>query len=458
MRHRFPVTRRTFLAGTAAACVASPALANIPRMRAAPSSIQIVQGEGATNVWAYEGSVPGPELRLRQGQRLSRMFENGLEQPSTIHWHGVRIDNAMDGVPEMTQAAVPPGESFHYDFELPDAGTYWYHPHNRSWEQMARGLSGPLIVEERDPPEVDHDLPLVIDDWRLERDGRMHESFGMMRDWSHAGRLGNFVTMNGEVEFRNPVRVGDRLRLRLINVSNARIYRGGILGLKGWLVALDGQPLQMLTPAGEFQLAPAQRADLIVDVEDGTEEGVVYELERDTRYVLASFPVQGTHRTVALPDLQPLPPNDVPSATGHAVTINAELHMAGGAMGGMTHAMLNGKKTDIRDMVREGMVWAFNGVAGMPTMPLIEARVGSVVSIRITNDTGWPHAIHLHGHHFQEYRADGSYGPFRDTLYFDRNQSREIRFIADNPGKWMLHCHMLEHAVSGMMTWIDVRG
>ena len=125
-------------------------------------------------------------------------------------------------------------------------------------------------------------------------------------------------------------------------------------------------------------------------------------------------------------------------------------------MGGMNHAILNGKKTDIRDMVREGMVWAFNGVAGMTETPLVRAKLGSVVSVRIRNDTGWPHAIHLHGHHFQEYRTDGSFGPLRDTLYFDRQQTREIRFVADNPGKWMLHCHMLEHAVSGMMTWIEV--
>ncbi len=454
-----PMTRRTMLAGSSAAMVmaSTHSFAAPQRLRAAPSTFPIVQDAPDTAVWAYDSRIPGPELRLTQGQRLTRMFENALPQASTIHWHGIRIDNAMDGVPKLTQDAVAPGETFQYDFEVPDAGTYWYHPHNRTWEQMARGLSGPLIVEERDPPEVDHDIPLLIDDWRLEKDGSSVADFGSMRDWSHAGRLGNFVTVNGATEFRKPVRARDRLGLRLINTPNARIYRGGLQGLKGWVVAFDGQPLEQLQPAGEFLLAPAQRMDLIVDVEDGVEEGVIYEIERGNRYVLASFPLEGGRRNVALPTLEPLAPNPVPSAKGYEPDITADLVMSGGAMGQMTHAILKGQKKPIRELVRDGMAWSFNGIAGMAETPLIEARTGQVIRMKIVNDTQWPHAIHLHGHHFQERHSNEVAGPFRDTIYFDRNQTREIMFVADNPGKWMLHCHMLEHAAAGMMAWIDVQ-
>ena len=163
---------------------ASLALAHVPRpLRAAtpeqpvdlepqPSEAQLLPKEQPpTAVWSYNGQVPGPILRLPQGARLDVRLINRLPQPTTVHWHGIRIDNAMDGVAGLTQAAVPPGERFDYSFTVPDAGTYWYHPHNRSWEQVARGLSGLLIVGEKDPPAVDQDLVLVVDDWRLGENG-----------------------------------------------------------------------------------------------------------------------------------------------------------------------------------------------------------------------------------------------------------------------------------------------
>ena len=220
-----------------------------------------------TAVWAYDGRVPGPVIRARQGEKLRLRFENQLEQPSTIHWHGLRIDNAMDGVAGLTQAAVRPGESFDYVFTPPDAGTFWYHPHNRTWEQMARGLYGLLIVEEPEAPAVDRDLALAFDDWRLDRDGQIDEaSLGRMRDWAHAGRLGNWLTVNGVSQPEIALRKGERLRLRLANCCNARVLSLRLDGHAAWLVALDGQPIAPYQPAdGVVTLAPAQRADLIVD-------------------------------------------------------------------------------------------------------------------------------------------------------------------------------------------------
>ena len=131
-----------------------------------------------TPIWGYGGRVPDPTIRVPQGARVSRRFLNGLPQASTVHWHGVRLENPMDGAPELTQPVVPLGADFVYDFAPPDAGTYWYHPHERAWEQMARGLYGALVVEEAKPPEVDRDEVLLLDDWRLAPDASIHESFG----------------------------------------------------------------------------------------------------------------------------------------------------------------------------------------------------------------------------------------------------------------------------------------
>ena len=158
--------------------------------------------------------MPGPVIRVRQGERVRRRFVNELPQASTVHWHGIRIENAMDGVPELTQAAVPPGGSFLYDFVAPDAGTYWYHSHNLTWEQLARGLYGALIVEEADGgPEVDRDELLLIDDWRLTPEAQIDQRFGAMGDRSHglSGRLGNWVTINGVSDWRREVRRHERL-------------------------------------------------------------------------------------------------------------------------------------------------------------------------------------------------------------------------------------------------------
>ena len=131
----------------------------------------------ATGVWCYDGVVTGPEIRLRQGERVRIVVENKLPQDTTIHWHGVRVPNAMDGAPDVTQPSIQPGESFVYEFTAPDSGTYWYHPHAHSAEQVGRGLAGPFIVEELDPPRVDRDIVWVLGDFRLKKDGSIAGGF-----------------------------------------------------------------------------------------------------------------------------------------------------------------------------------------------------------------------------------------------------------------------------------------
>ena len=247
------INRRTFVHGSAAAtalALAAPMSARFARsdtalrLVAEPGSALLLEsGQPKTPIWGYNGVVPGPMLRVRQGKELTAELVNKLPQPTTVHWHGIRIINSMDGVAGLTQPPVQPGDSFTYRFVAPDAGTYWYHPHYRTWEQLARGLHGALIVDEEKPPEVDQDLVMIFDDWRIGTKGKIDEaSFESMHDISHAGRLGNILTLNGNFSQDFPVLSGQRLRLRLINAANARVMGISFDGHDPLVVALDGQP------------------------------------------------------------------------------------------------------------------------------------------------------------------------------------------------------------------------
>jgi len=442
--------------------------ADTTRMRVldpAPTTASILGGDDeAVPVWAYGGSVPGPVLRIKRNQEVFVRLENNLPQPTSIHWHGLRIDNAMDGVPGLTQKAVEPGNSFDYRFVAPDAGTYWYHPHFRSWEQLARGLYGPLIVDEDTPPDVDRDMLFVADDWRLGDGASLDEaSFGAMMDWSHGGRLGNWLTINGLSEPIFDVRSGERIRLRCINTSNARILAFRFGGMKGHLVALDGQPL--VTPrmdTTEIMLAPAQRADLILDVAAGSGERVaIWETSTQNEFEAGYFHVasQPPVREAGKSDPLVLPANTIPNPRLDHDPLHVDLVMEGGAMGGMQSATFEGDVLSIRDLVAKGKVWAFNGVSGRTDVPLMQVSRGRTAVVNMINRTAWPHAMHLHGFHFKVVERNGKIvhdSPWRDTELVERNEQVAIAFVADNPGKWLLHCHMLEHTAAGMITWLEV--
>ena len=431
------MNRREFLACSAAAVVlpaparAAPAF----RLEAGPVDARILPGSGdPTRMLGFNGSTPGPELRLRQGERISVSFENGSGRPSAIHWHGIHLDNAMDGVPDLTQAAVPPGGTFRYAFGLPYAGTYWYHAHHRSWEQVARGLYGPLIVEERDPPAVDRDIAVILDDWRLDRGGQLHESFGDRHDFSHEGRMGNFA----RVLFpETAVRRGDRIRLRLINTATARIFPVAVAGGTGKVVAHDGMPLAEPAPLGDLLLAPAQRTDLILDV-----AGPVSFALRTGQgpYPLGTIAVGGSNPAPIDAPVRPLPAARAPEPDRDGATRHT-LVMQGGAMGGRHGG---------------GDFWAFDDRSGMTDAPWRRFARGETALITLRNDTAFPHGIHLHGHHFHEIRDDGALGHYRDTTLVGRQASRDILCVFDSPGKWLLHCHTLGHQASGMKTWVEV--
>jgi FtsP/CotA-like multicopper oxidase with cupredoxin domain len=442
-----------------------------------PAEAELLEANGPkTAVWAYDGKVPGPLLRARRGQRIRIDVTNSLTQPTSVHWHGIRIVNAMDGVADLTQKPIATGETFVYDFVVPDAGTYWYHSHNRSWEQVARGLYGPLIIDEADAVEVDRDIVIMADDWRLRKDGKLDEdSFGNVGERAHGGRLGNVLTLNGKPYETLEVMSGERVRLRLINAANARILQFRIAGVEPVLVALDGQPVEPQALGDRaVRLAPAQRADLVIDVKGpaGTELAIS-EVSGSEPLVAGYLLVkEAKEASAARGDVSRLPDNALP-LPNLAGARQIELKMTGGAMRFFEKAIFKGKELDGRTLARQhGQVWAFNGVAGTALEPLFAAAQGETVVIRMTNDTLWPHAMHVHGHHFVEtgrkpantadFSLSGAGGagaaPWRDTVLMNPGEEVSIAFVADNPGDWLLHCHMLEHSAGGMITWFEVNG
>jgi FtsP/CotA-like multicopper oxidase with cupredoxin domain len=413
--------------------------------------------ERPTRVMHYNQSIPGPVIRIPQGRESTILFENALDESSTVHWHGLRIDNAMDGVPDMTQAAVQPGETFEYRLTPPDAGTYWYHTHQRSWAQMALGLAGVMIVEEEDPPQVDQDLVFAIDDWRLDSEQQFQmQSLGSIHDWAHGGRTGNVITVNGQIEPVFEVARGNRIRLRLVNIANARVVNLIINEPGTSLIAIDGQPVEpVVLNEGRIRLAPGQRTDVIIDMQ--SEPGQRSPIEvviGEYAYEVASFKYADTPRREQPLDTpirlatNPAQQTRLPDTFQHVPML-----MEGGAMGGMRSAVFEGEEMGMRELVQNSKMWAINGVAGLPEQPLFSVKRGTAISLDVVNDNSWPHAMHIHGHHFIYHRTPGFW---RDTALFARGEQGSMRFVADNPGKWLIHCHMVEHMAGGMLTWFEV--
>lgn len=460
-------TRREILLGASALALlpAIPKLSlastnpGVFELTAAPQQLSLVGDEGPESaLWTYNDGLPGPEIRVRRGDRVQVNFTNMLEEPTSVHWHGIRIDNAMDGVAELTQAPVLPGESFSYDFVAPDAGTYWYHAHNRSWNQVARGLYGPLIVDEPERAfDSDHDITLMIDDWRLIGEGTLDvASLGELMDWSHAGRLGNYISVNGKLAQTLNVQRGEPYRLRLINAANARVFEFDPNRFGAKVIGYDGQNFSQPTTLdyAPMLLGPAQRVDLLVIPEQDFELEAFVE---DRGFPITRFTVSGDRQTpLSAPAISgaSLPEPDLGNAK------RVRIDMEGGAMGGQVDMTFQGRPVTRQVMQDYGQLWAFNGVANLTEDPMFKAALGETIIIETVNQTRWVHAMHVHGHHFRVLsRSDADVDdgqPWRDTFLIGAQQTTEIAFVADNPGKWLYHCHMLEHAAAGMNSWFEV--
>ena len=433
-----------------------------------------------TDVLGYDGKVPGPTLRLKQGEPVRIIVENKLDQDTTVHWHGIRVPNAMDGVPGLTQPPIKPGESFTYEFTPPDAGTFWYHPHANSLQQLGRGLAGPLIVEAPEPYPVDREILWMISDWRLRPGAQIAGGFGNGMEAAMSGRVGNTVTINGIVPRGEPVRAGERIRLRLINSALARMMALRFEDHRPVIVAIDGQPCDPHEPdGGRLLLGPAMRADLVLDMvgEPGKRYRVVDDFYDELAYTLVelAYDQKPVARTALLGAVAGLPPNPLPQPD-LATTERHELALQGGMMSGMTmggNGMMNGGMMG-NGMMNGGMMgmmggmgdapWSINGTsmtgdgqADMP--PLLILKRGRSYILTLRNETAWWHPMHLHGHSFLVASRNGKPNPRRewsDTVLIPPKQSVDIAFVADNPGNWMLHCHVMDHQMAGLMTVLRV--
>jgi len=281
-------------------------------------------------------------------------------------------------------------------------------------------------------------------------------------EMSMSGRVGNTVTINGRVPTRFPVRSGERIRLRLINAAPARIFGLEFKDHHPLIIALDGQPIAPHPPeAGRIVLGPAMRADLILDMTGapGSLVSVIDTFYRDLAYKLVDIaysdePPRAT-RIGGPPAMLPantMPEPDLAGAVRHEVTLT------GGMMGGIG---MGGAMRGMGGMMGHGGTWAINGVAahGHNMKPILTLDRGKSYVFDIDNKTAWYHPIHLHGHSFRVITRDGEptrYREWCDTVLLAPRERAEVAFVADNPGDWMFHCHILEHQEAGMMSVVRV--
>lgn len=410
------------------------------------------------NVLTYGDQGMPSVLRMKKGEPFAARLVNAIDDPTTIHWHGVRVPNKMDGVPFLVQPYVYTGDHFDYAFTPPDAGTFWYHPHQRSFEQVGRGLYAALIVEERHPIEVDRDLTWILDDWRLDSSGQL-AGFGNRMDELMAGQVGNTITINGRLPQPLLVRTGERIRLRLINAANARIFGLNFGEHRPRIIAIDGQPVRPHEPEGPIVIGPAMRLDLIFDMmgrpgsraaitDDFYKGGLEYRL---TDIAYSNSPLRGRplDAPVGLPR-NPLPEPDLRGADRHEVVF-----------GGGMMSMMSGNMMGSSMMDGGMMAWTINGVSsiGHVHKPMLALQRGRTAVLDLRNETAWWHPIHLHGHSFRVLSRNGkptALKEWQDTVLIPPQERAEIAFVADNPGNWMIHCHILEHQDAGMMAMFRI--
>lgn len=461
------LTRRRLLAtftATAAASLASarvsraqtqaPLPALPPELRAGDSTHALIPDKPALRLWTYNDSFPGPLLRLRRDDLLSLKLRNALPQPTSLHWAGMRISNAMDGVAGLTRDALAPGEAHDIAFTAREAGTFIYRPlvPEHAAEQTERGLSGILVVDEETPPYAD-DFVLVLDDIALADDGQVRESFGAPADIGLAGRLGNRLLINGGV---TPVALkrppGQQLRVRIANVSNARPLTLGFEDIAVHIIAADSQPVDDPFPPSQnrLTLAPGSRADIVlIAPADGATGTIAAQIGNGLallRLTGEGAPAATVPATVTALAPNPLLPADIDLAAARRFDIAIG--------GGLDPQGLDERASDA------ARVWRLGGISWIDARerPLFSVRRGTPVVLSLENPTPFLQVLHLHGHHARQlHRLDDGWEPYwLDTIAISPAQTVRIAFIADNTGRWMIGSAILDRLGAGLAGWFEV--
>jgi FtsP/CotA-like multicopper oxidase with cupredoxin domain len=402
-----------------------------------------------SEVWTYDGELPGPLLRAKVGDRLIVHFKNSLPEPTSMHWHGLRVPNDMDGVPNEPAPPIEPGGSFDYDFVLPDAGTFWYHPHYDSAAQVGFGLYGPLIVD--DPGEthgLGDEAVLVLSDLGIDDDGSVWSPDAGGNFGTLFGREGGLMLVNGKVLPTLHVRPGARQRWRLINAAKSRYYALELQGNHFTRLGGDGGFSESPETLDRIVLTPAQRADVVLEPTpaDGQSElalrwtaydrGWGTSFERPDEDVLhlafEGEPAPATPLPVLHRDIPAIPLED-------ARPIDISLTM---------------------DSVEGDVQMGINGVPSWKAehimTPLGERQLWTV-----KNTFEFDHPLHLHGYFFQVLDINGvppSRRQWSDTVNVPVDGTVRLAVsFDDRPGMWMFHCHILDHAEAGMMGMLHVQ-
>ena len=432
-----------------------PALTPVSDLSADPGTLEIeldaleasrqYKAGRDTPVWAYNGTVPGPLIDAHVGERLVVHFTNSLPESTTIHWHGVRLPAAMDGTLRM-QDPVLPGGSFEYEFELKDPGLFWFHPHIRSDEQVEKGLYGVIRVRGYSEPEVDQESIWVLDDVNVLPDGSL--SMYLDDNSKMLGRQGNTLLINGEPNARLTWRSGTLQRVRIVNVANGRFFNLSLPGYRWRVIGTDGGLLPEAFETERLLLSPGERYDILVipNEKPGTELALMndsYERGHDTGQ---EDPMRLA--TVAITDEEPLAGRSFPDT-------KAELEIL---EDGPTDHVL-----ELDELLDDGnLLFTVNG-ATFPHVPLIKAAVGDLLRFEVKNASEMDHPFHMHGTFFQVLSGGGGVHATapemlanKDTVIVPQMSTMRFAALFDEPGGWMYHCHILEHAEGGMMGEIDV--
>jgi FtsP/CotA-like multicopper oxidase with cupredoxin domain len=386
---------------------------NVVRVELVAAPLTRTVGGRAVDGYAYNGQVPGPTIRLKRGDRLIVDFTNELDTGTTIHWHGVKAPYAMDGVTWM-RAPIATRESYRYEFTVDRAGTYWYHPHMDTEHQVDLGLYGVIVVEEPSEPAID-DVVVVLDSIG-ESEGIDHHSTPLRVEW----------TANDLVD--PIVRGAGPLRLRFVNVSNA-----GYADL-AWpdmrQIASDQGLLSALDTSDHELLVPGDRADF---------------------EALGAFDVLVRSHSPAGGEGVATPARifsvEMPDATGVTWPFVPATVAADPPYADVVYVFQG-----------DGSEWFINGER-FPDVTVEELTFGTDAIIEVRNASSSEHPFHVHGHHFEVLSIDGvppSAPAIEDTFNVAVHSRVRVRMRADNPGDWMTHCHILQHAEHAMMTVLRV--
>jgi FtsP/CotA-like multicopper oxidase with cupredoxin domain len=381
-------------------------------LTAEKASVQLASGE-EIDAWTFDGRVPGPELRVRKDDLVEVTLVNkNIGDGVTIHWHGVDVPNAEDGVAGVTQDAILPGRSYTYRFRPEQVGTFWYHTHEDASKGVKRGLYGALVILPRKPLPEKLDLTVPVH--------------------TFSGRTA--IGLDDQVE-RRAVRPGTPVRLRFVNTDSSP-KRIGLAGMKASVAAIDGV---------DIEPAPVSEGEAI-EIGAGGRYDVVFRMPPKA----VGAEVEGSRAALVLsPDGDGEPP-DVPSHPVFDPGARGAVAKVPQPAFDRVFTLKISKKPGFLDG-RPGRHWALNGKL-YPRTPMFEFAKGDLVGITLINDSGSVHPMHLHGHHVLVLSRNGrAVKPWStDTLNMLPHERYQVSFRANNPGVWMLHCHNLGHAADGL--------